>query len=212
MEQVQNQTIKNYNDMQTPHNQEAEKATIGALLLEKTAVYEVMDFLKPEMFYNKELHEIYSVILEVESTSDVDLITVFEGLKKRNSKVDISLLVDLSSYTTTAIHIKTHAMIVFQDYMRRTFIKKCAKSLADSNDLSMDIDDLISNHIFEVENLSDLSDVGTTISIDKLTVGFIENTKKGRKEPKMVMLSEYIPDLKNLIVFCTDSKRGAFMY
>jgi replicative DNA helicase len=170
--------------MQTPHNQEAEKATIGALLLEKTAVYEVMDFLKPEMFYNKELHEIYSVILEVESTSDVDLITVFEGLKKRNSKVDISLLVDLSSYTTTAIHIKTHAMIVFQDYMRRTFIKKCAKSLADSNDLSMDIDDLISNHIFEVENLSDISEVGTTVSFDKLTVDAYREYQEREKRAK----------------------------
>jgi hypothetical protein len=43
MEQVQNHTIKNYNDMHTPHNPEAEKATIGALLLEKTAIYEVME-------------------------------------------------------------------------------------------------------------------------------------------------------------------------
>src|SRR5690554_2812620 len=105
--------------MSLQHNPEAEKATIGALLLEKTAVYEVMDFLKPGMFYDKDLDEIYSVILEVESTSDVDLITVFEGLKKRNSKVDISLLADLSSEITSAIHVKTHAMIVFQDYMRR---------------------------------------------------------------------------------------------
>ena len=73
--------------MQLPHDIEAEKATIGALLLEKTAIYEVMDFLKPDMFYNRQLNEIYKVILEVESQSDVDLITVFEGLKKRNSKI-----------------------------------------------------------------------------------------------------------------------------
>ena len=145
------------------------KATIGALLLEKTAIYEVMDFLKPEMFYDKDLDEIYSVILEVEEQSNVDLITVFEGLKKRNSQVDISLLADLSGYVNTAIHVKTHAFIVFQDYMRRMFVIKCSKSLSDSNDLSVDVDDLINDHIFEVENLSDVSDVGTTVSIDKLT-------------------------------------------
>jgi len=167
---LQNQTIRSSNEIQLRHNQDAEKATIGALLLEKTAIYEVMDFLKPEMFYDEDLNEIYSVILEVESTSDVDLITVFEGLKKRNSKVDISILADLSSEITSAIHIKTHAMIVFQDYMRRTFVMKCAKSLSDSNDMSIDVDDLINNHIFEVENLSDVSDVGITVSIDKLTV------------------------------------------
>ena len=49
--------------MHTPHNPEAEKATIGALLLEKTAIYEVIDFLKPDMFYDHQMNEIYSVIL-----------------------------------------------------------------------------------------------------------------------------------------------------
>ena len=170
MEQVQNHTIKNYNDMHTPHNPEAEKATIGALLLEKTAIYEVMDFLKPDMFYDEQLDEIYSVILEVESQSDVDLITVYEGLKKRNSKIDISLLADLLGNVTSAIHVKNHAMIVFQDYIRRSFVLKCTKSLNDSNDMSLDVDDLISDHIFQVENLSDLTDVGVTVSIDKLAV------------------------------------------
>jgi replicative DNA helicase len=170
--------------MQTPYNPEAEKATIGALLLEKTAVYEVMDFLKPEMFYDKDHNEIYSVILEIESTSDVDLITVFEGLKKRNSKIDISLLVDLSGYVNTAVHVKTHAMIVFQDYMRRMFVMKCSKSLSDSNDLSIDVDDLINDHIFEVENLSDVSDVGSTVSIDKLTVEAYRNYQEREKRAK----------------------------
>lgn len=59
---LQNQTIRSSNEIQLRHNQDAEKATIGALLLEKTAIYEVMDFLKPEMFYDEDLNEIYSVI------------------------------------------------------------------------------------------------------------------------------------------------------
>ncbi len=43
---LQNQTIRSSNEIQLRHNQDAEKATIGgALLLEKTAIYEVMDFL-----------------------------------------------------------------------------------------------------------------------------------------------------------------------
>ena len=59
------------------------------------------------MFYDKDHNEIYSVILEIESTSsDGDLITVFEGLKKRNSQIDITLLADLSGYVITAIHVK----------------------------------------------------------------------------------------------------------
>lgn len=167
-----------------PHSPEAEKATIGALLLEKTAVYEIIDFLKPGMFYDKDLDEIYSVILEVESTSDVDLITVYEGLKKRNSKIEAYQLAELSDITTSAIHIKTHAMIVFQDYMRRMLMMKCAQTLNDSKDMSLDVDDLISNHIYEVENLSDITDVGVTISIDKLAVEAYKEYQEREKRAK----------------------------
>ena len=170
--------------MNLQHTAEAEKATIGALLLEKTAIYEVMDFLKPEMFYDKDLSDIYSVILEVESTSDVDLITVFEGLKKRNSEADISLLVDLSGYISSAAHIKTHALIVMQDHIKRTFVMKCTKALADSNNLSIDVDDLINDHIFDVENLSDVSDAGTTVSINKLTVEAYKEYQEREKRAK----------------------------
>ena len=143
-----------------------------------------MDFLKPEMFYDKDLSDIYSVILEVESTSDVDLITVFEGLKKRNSEADISLLVDLSGYISSAAHIKTHALIVMQDHIKRTFVMKCTKALADSNNLSIDVDDLINDHIFDVENLSDVSDAGTTVSINKLTVEAYKEYQEREKRAK----------------------------
>lgn len=165
---MNHRTMKSFKELQLPHSPEAEKATIGALLLEKTAVYEVMDFLKPEMFYDKDLNEIYSVILEVESTSDVDLVTVYEGLKKRKSKICISQFVDLSGYVSSAVHVKNHAMIVYQDYIRRSFVLKCSKSLSDSNDLSIDVADLISDHVSQIEHLSDITDVGATISIDKL--------------------------------------------
>ena len=167
-----------------PHSPEAEKATIGALLSEKTAIYEVMDFLKPGMFYDEQLNEIYSVILEIESRSDVDLITVYEGLKKRKSKVEVYQLAELSDIITSAIHIKTHAMVVFQDYMRRMLIMKCAQTLNDSNDMSVDVDDLISNHIYEVENLSDVTDVGVTISIDKLAVEAYKEYQEREKRAK----------------------------
>ena len=190
-----------------PHSPEAEKATIGALLSEKTAIYEVMDFLKPNMFYDKQLNEIYSVILEIESHSDVDLITVYEGLKKRNSKIEIYQLAELSDITTSAIHIKTHAMIVFQDYMRRMLMMKCAQTLNDSKDMSVDVDDLISNHIYEVENLSDITDVGVTISIDKLAVEAYKEYQEREKRAKEGHPVGIHTGLKSLIMYFTDFKR-----
>lgn len=151
-----------------PHNPEAEKATIGALLIEKTAIYEVIDFLKPGMFYDEYLNEVYKAILSVEAHSDVDLITVVEEIKRQSRKVDIMRLTELSDIVGSAAHVKVHAMVVFQDYMRRKFMLNCAKSLTESNDMSVDVDDLINNHIFDIENLSDVSDVSLTTSINKI--------------------------------------------
>lgn len=167
-----------------PHNDEAERATIGAMLLEKTAVYEVLDFLKPEMFYNEFLSEVYKAILTVEAHSEVDLITVSEAMRKNKKEFDILDLVNLSEEVTSAAHIQIHARIVYQDYLRRKFILNCAKSLTESNDMSVDVSDLIDRHIYEIENLSDVSDVGLTESIGKVAVEAYNNYKDRAERAK----------------------------
>jgi replicative DNA helicase len=168
-----------------PHNEEAEKATIGALLLEKSAVYEIMDFLKPEMFYNKSLKEVYSAILSVESHSGVDLITVTNELQKENKEFDLYRLATLSDEVSSASHIKYHAMMVYDEFLRRQFIIRCAQALNDSNDKSVDVSDLINNHVFEVENLTNISEVTQTTSISKIAAeamrGYQERAKKAEK-------------------------------
>ena len=75
-------------------------------------------------------------------------------------------------------------MIVFQDYMRRMLMMKCAQTLNDSKDMSVDVDDLISNHIYEVENLSDITDVGLLYQLTNWQLRLTKNIRKGRKEQR----------------------------
>ncbi len=162
------QNQKNTSSFSLPHNDEAERATIGAMLLEKSALYEVIDFLKPEMFYDQFMKEVYTAILSVETTSEVDLITVTKELQKNEKGIDVYRLATLSEEVTSASHIKYHAAIVYQDFMRRQFTLKCAQSLNDSSDISIDVDDLISKHIFDIENLLNVSDIAGATPIDKI--------------------------------------------
>ena len=148
-----------------PHNEEAEKATIGAMLLEKNAVYEVIDFLKPEMFYDDFLQSVYSAILRVEENSKVDMITVVDELRKTNDNVDILRVASLSRGVMSSAHIKTHAMIIYQDYLRRKLILSCAKTISDSEDMSVDVSDLIDNHLSNIENIVHSTIENETISI-----------------------------------------------
>lgn len=69
-----------------PHNDDAEKSVLGSVLLDKDALYEVLEILKPEDFYNEMHKEIYSAVIELYRKSQpVDILTVSEELKKRKS-------------------------------------------------------------------------------------------------------------------------------
>lgn len=157
-------------DITMPHDAEAERATIGALLLEKNAIYEVISILKPDMFYDLFLRSVYTAILNVEGRSEIDLVTVAAELRKIKPDGDISQLYDLMDVVTSAAHVLTHARIVLQEYMRRSFMESCIRSLGEANDPSIDVADVIDNHVYSVENLSDNTGVDPAAPIGKIAV------------------------------------------
>ncbi len=157
-------------DISMPHDAEAERATIGALLLEKNAIYEVISILKPDMFYDPFLRSVYTAILNVEGRSEIDLVTVAAELRKIEPDGDISQLYDLMDVVTSAAHVLTHARIVLQEYMRRSFMESCIRSLGEANDPSIDVADVIDNHVYSVENLSDNTGVDPAAPIGKIAV------------------------------------------
>ena len=48
-----------------PHNDDAEKSVLGSILLDKEALYEVLEILKPEDFYSEIHRRFYSCIIEL---------------------------------------------------------------------------------------------------------------------------------------------------
>lgn len=69
-----------------PYNEEAEKSVLGALMLSKDALYDVVEIVKVNDFYSSIHREIFEAVLELyHRNSPVDTLTVSEELKKRNS-------------------------------------------------------------------------------------------------------------------------------
>jgi replicative DNA helicase len=69
-----------------PHNEDAEKSVLGSILLDKEALYEVLEILRPEDFYSEMHKEIYTSIIELYRKSQpVDILPVSEELKKRKT-------------------------------------------------------------------------------------------------------------------------------
>ena len=73
-----------------PKDVEIEKTILGALLLEKEALHEVADILKPETFYAPAHQKIYEAILALfHKNEEVDLHTLVSQLRKQNRLEEI---------------------------------------------------------------------------------------------------------------------------
>ena len=69
-----------------PHNTEAEKSVLGAALLSKDALADVIDVVTGDDFYDAAHKEIFNVMVELfRMNVSVDIITVCDELKKRQS-------------------------------------------------------------------------------------------------------------------------------
>ena len=70
-------------DRLPPQSIEAEQSVLGSLLIDRDAVIEVADFLKPEDFYRQAHGRIYAAIIELsERREPVDVVTVAEALER----------------------------------------------------------------------------------------------------------------------------------
>src|SRR3954462_1050331 len=78
-----NQQILDMGKMQ-PQAVELEEAVLGALMLEKDALTNVIDILKPDSFYKEAHQKIYQAVVELFDKSEpVDILTVTNHLRTK---------------------------------------------------------------------------------------------------------------------------------
>ena len=140
-----------------PHSSEFEKSVLGALMLEKDAIVEVQDFLKPETFYN-ELHaKIFRAIQEINLRHEpVDILTVAEELKKKGELDEVGGPYYLSQLTMTvssAAHVEHHAKLLAEKYIQRQLITGSGEIQRDAFEDDVNVDELLDSaqqKIFEI--------------------------------------------------------------
>jgi len=110
-----------------PQSIETEKSVLGALLLDKNAIYKVADFLLPKDFYKKTHQNIYSAILELfEKGEPIDLLSLSTLLKDKKILEDVganAYLTELVNFVPTASHILNYARTVHAKRILRELIE-----------------------------------------------------------------------------------------
>lgn len=109
-----------------PHSLDAEKSTIGSLLIDKDSIVKISDFLKPEDFYHDTHRIIYQAICDLyDKRTPIDLITLTNILEDRNELKLIggaSYLALIANEVPTASHIFEYASIVKEKSVLRRLI------------------------------------------------------------------------------------------
>ena len=110
-----------------PQALDYEEAVLGAIMVEKDALTEIIDILKPESFYRDSHQKIYSAIQGLFQRSEpIDLLTVKTALEKEGHLAMIggpAYIAQLTSKIASAANIEEHARIIAQKYIQRELIR-----------------------------------------------------------------------------------------
>ena len=147
-----------------PYNMQAEQSVLGAVLLKPETLTDLVEILRPEMFYTRQNAQIYSEMLRL-FTSDqtIDFVTLLDAVisdgvfpSADEAKV---YLTGLAETVPSISNVKAYAQIVQEKYLVRQLMGVAKDILQDAGD-EPDADLLLENaeqRIYEIRSGRDSS-------------------------------------------------------
>ena len=109
-----------------PFSTDAEKAVLGAMILDASQIEVVMALVKPEFFYHQRHKQLSLAIIELyEKGQSVDFTTLTTEMRRRGQLEEVGgpgYIVGLEQYVFSTANAKDHAHIVLQKHQLRELI------------------------------------------------------------------------------------------
>jgi replicative DNA helicase len=130
-----------------PQAVDLETAVLGAMMIDKKGVDDVIDILNPDTFYVPAHQEIYRAIYTLFQNSEpIDLRTVSNQLRK-NGKLEFVggdfYLIGLTQKVASTAHIEFHSRIILQKFIQRKLITISSEIIQEAYDETVDVFDLL---------------------------------------------------------------------
>ncbi|MAJ31400.1 MAG: replicative DNA helicase [Flavobacteriaceae bacterium] len=130
-----------------PQAIDLEAVVLGAMLIDKKGVDEVIDILHKDVFYVEAHQHIFEAIFQLfQEAQPIDLLTVSNKLKT-NDKLEAAggdyNLIELTRKVGSSAHIEFHARIILQKFVQRSLIKISTEIIEDSYADNKDVFDLL---------------------------------------------------------------------
>lgn len=199
-----------------PHNDDAEKSVLGSIFLDKDALFNAMEIIRPEDFYSEMHKEIYLAILELfKKNIPADTITVAEELKKRKSLEMVggrAYIAYLSTVVPSTENAMQYAKMISDKSELRKLIAASTEIIEKSYQEKMEPDDVLDfaeNSIFKIaqgkqrkdfiplqeilwDNINKIDEMSKLEgNITGITTGFIDLDKKtsGFQKSDLIILA-----------------------
>lgn len=166
------------NDKVPPHNIEAEQAVLGALLLNWSAMSEVVSTLRPDRFYSLSNQVIYEAMVKLYTKSATgDTISLINELTVENKLEQAGGAAYIASLTDTvpsAANIDYYANMVLDRAARRDLIHISSELKASSFDLQKESDSLLDEAEQKIFALAEKNETTQIYSAQNIMVKEIE--------------------------------------
>ncbi len=157
-----------------PQAIDLEEVVLGAMMVDKRGVDEVIDILHPEVFYKQAHQQIFEAIFMLfKEGLPIDLLTVSSKLKTQKNLELVGgdfYLIQLTQKVSSSAHIEFHARIIIQKFIQRSLIKISNEIIEDSYNESTDVFDLLDTAESKLYEITQGNIKKSTISAQDLVI------------------------------------------
>jgi replicative DNA helicase len=179
----------NLKDAIPSHNEEAEIATLGAVLIDAEALPTIIPLLRAEDFYRGAHQRIYEAVLALfDRGQSIDLITLTDELRSRGT-LELcgggAYISRLTSAVPTSANVEFYARIVQAGSIRRSLARVSQEIISRAHDESSEISVILEDAERRIFEISDRNQTGTyspAKEIVKLTFDAIERHYHSKTE------------------------------
>ncbi len=130
-----------------PQNLEAERAVLGAILIENASFPKALELLREKHFYREAHRRIFSAMTELfERNESIDLLTLAERLRKQSCLEEVggeAYLAALVDAVPTAASVSSHARLVKEKALLRDLISAATEIISQGYEGADDIEEFI---------------------------------------------------------------------
>lgn len=187
--------------MDAPKNIDAERAVLGAMLLDKDVIGMAVEIVTDKDFYSTAHQIIYRAIVDMDDAGkNVDVLTLTDELHSRGLLKDIggaAYIVSVINDVPTAANISYYANIVKEHAQRRVLINMAQSAIRKAHEHGEIVSDIAAE--IETALLNINTQKQTSDSSIKNDMATIWEQYLDRKESKKIILSTGYADMDRMI-------------